>query len=248
MGGKALLVGELLPLIPEHECYCEVFGGGAALLLNKPRSRVEVLNDINGELVNFYRCLRFHGTELRRQLRFFLNSREEFEGVLSAPGLTDIQRAVGWFFRNANSFGGKGQHFAAGRVGGGGALTSRVGRLRGLAWLQGRLDRVAIERLDWRKCLERYDGAGTFFFLDPPYWHGTQYDPRWDAADHGALREWVEGLKGRWVLTYDDCPEIRELWRGCCFRQLASPKGIGNNHGKRLGRLMQVAITKPLEC
>ncbi len=110
--------------------------------------------------------------------------------------------------------------------------------------MQGRLDRVAIERLDWRKCLERYDGGRTAFFLDPPYWHGEQYEPKWEAADHISLREWVERLKGRWVLTYDDCPEIRELWRGFNFRQLATPRGIGNNHGKRLGRLMQVAITK----
>ncbi|MES2572137.1 MAG: DNA adenine methylase, partial [Verrucomicrobiota bacterium] len=86
--------------MPPHRCYVEPFAGGLAVLLAKERSSIEVLNDINGDLVNFYRCVRFHSDVLLTELEFVLNSRQEFTDFRHQPGLTDLQRASRWFFRN----------------------------------------------------------------------------------------------------------------------------------------------------
>lgn len=77
-GGKSRLLKHILPLIPEHTCYCEPFAGGLAVLLAKQRSGIEVINDLNGDLITFYRCVRFHQDALLTELEFVMNSRQEF--------------------------------------------------------------------------------------------------------------------------------------------------------------------------
>lgn len=77
-----------MPLIPKHQCYVEPFAGGLAVFLAKPRSQIEVLNDLNGDLVTFYRCVRFHSDTLLTELEFVLNSRQEFKDFADQPGLT----------------------------------------------------------------------------------------------------------------------------------------------------------------
>src|ERR1043166_5274062 len=145
-GGKTRLLKYLLPLIPKHVCYCEPFAGGLAVLLAKPRSQVEVINDINGELVTFYRCVRFHPDVLLTELEFVLNSREEFYDFRDQPGLTDIQRASRWFFRNKNCFGGANMDsFGTGATCGSASLGSRHARMEAIRALSLRLDRVCIE-------------------------------------------------------------------------------------------------------
>ena len=103
-GGKSRYLDRILPLIPKHTCYVEPFAGGLAVLLAKPRSSLEVINDLNGDLINFYRCVRFHADVLLTELEFVLNSRQEFHDFRSQPGLTDIQRAARWFFRYFGSY------------------------------------------------------------------------------------------------------------------------------------------------
>jgi DNA adenine methylase len=168
-GGKSRLLKHILPL-PEHTCYVEAFAGGLAVLLAKPRSQIEVVNDVDGDLVNFYRCVRFHQEPLIAELEFVLNSREEFRDFVAQPGLTDLQRAARWFFRNRTCFRGANlETFGVSPISAGGASSSRAARLESIRQLSVRLDRVVIEKLDWHRCLEAYDRPSTFFFLDPPY-------------------------------------------------------------------------------
>ena len=108
-GGKTRMLKHLLPLIPPHTLYCEVFGGGLALLLAKSQSEVEVINDINGDLVSFYRTCKYHLDPLLDELDLVTNSRQDFQDYLAQPGLTEIQRAARWFIRNKLSFGGMGR-------------------------------------------------------------------------------------------------------------------------------------------
>jgi len=118
-GGKAKLTKYLLPHIPEHNCYVEVFGGGLALMLAKPRSKMEVANDFNHDLVSFYRVVKWHCDELLRELEFMTNSRKDFEDFIAQPGLTEIQRVARWYVRNAISFGGMGSYFGTSKKSGG---------------------------------------------------------------------------------------------------------------------------------
>ena len=247
-GGKRRLVKHILPLIPSHTCYVEPFAGGLAVLLAKDRSPVEVVNDLDGDLVNFYRCVRFHCDELLKELQWVVNSRVEFVATSSQPGLTDIQRAARWFTRISLSFGAKGDTYGYGRTSGGTAASgSRTSRMARIAALSERLDRVNVEHLDWRDCLRRYDAASTCVYLDPPYTAGLQYDAQaWSEDDHRELRETLGRLRGTWVLSYDDSPLVRGLYEGFEIRSIERATGIGNTSGKTGRRYREVLIRPPV--
>ncbi len=242
-GGKSRLVDEILPLIPKHTCYVEPFAGGIAVLLAKPRSELEVLNDTSNELINFYRCVRFHADSLLTELEFVLNSREEFHDFRRQPGLTDIQRAARWYYRNKNCFGGANMEtFGTSALSAGAGHGSRQHRMEAIRLLNLRLDRTLIESESWEKCLDRYDRPSTFFFIDPPY---TECDagmyPAWTTADVVKLRERLALLKGKWLVTLNDCAAIRSIFSGCKMKGIVRAKGIDGRHGAKEYR--EVIIT-----
>jgi len=231
-GGKSKLLPHIFPLIPQHQCYVEAFAGGLAVLLAKPRSPIEVLNDLNGDLVTFYRCVRFHPDTLLTELEFVLNSREEFTDFASQPGLTDIQRAARWYFRSRNCFRGAAlDTFGVSPTSVGSASGSRAARMESIRQLNFRLDRVIIENADWKRILKIYDRPATFFFLDPPY---TDCDAgaysAWTTADVLAFRETLATLRGKWMVTFNDSPTIRQIFDGCRIKGVTRPKGIGGKN------------------
>lgn len=99
VGGKRRLAPDILPMFPEHTCYVELFCGAGALFFMKQPSRVEVINDVNGELVNLYRVVQRHLEEFIRQFKWALSSREIYRWMQVTPTetLTDIQRAARFF-------------------------------------------------------------------------------------------------------------------------------------------------------
>lgn len=107
VGGKRRLAKHILPLFPDHTCYVEPFCGAAALYFLKPQAKVEVLNDVNGELVNLYRVVKHHMDEFVRQFRWALTSRQMYKWLQATPEetLTDVQRAARFFYLQKNSFG-----------------------------------------------------------------------------------------------------------------------------------------------
>jgi len=100
LGGKSLLANKIIPLMPAHTCYCEVFAGAAWLFFKKEPSRVEIINDINSELVTLYRVVKLHLEEFIRYLKYILVARDEFERFKKEKPetLTDIQRAVRFYY------------------------------------------------------------------------------------------------------------------------------------------------------
>ena len=213
LGGKGLLVKKLLPLVPEHRIYVEVFGGGASLLLAKDpaMSEVEVYNDLDSRLVNLFEVLRepenFREFERRAVLTPF--GREQFRRCRADESVGAVEKAWAFFVRQRQSFGGMGESFGAtfssssrGMAGG----NSRwLGAIAGLPELHERLMRVQIEQDDWRKILDRYDSEETFFYLDPPYVASSRRSggyrcELWD-SDHEELVDRVLGLKGRVLLS-----------------------------------------------
>lgn len=116
LGGKRRLADRLIPLFPAHECYVETFCGGAAMYFMRPQQApVEVLNDINGELINLYRVVQHHLEEFVHQFKWALSSRQTFlwEQLKRPETLTDIQRAARFYYLQHHAFGGKvaGQNF-----------------------------------------------------------------------------------------------------------------------------------------
>ncbi len=241
-GGKQRLLKHLLPLITAHTLYCEVFGGGLALFAAKPPSQIEVINDINGELVAFYRCCKFHLEALLDELDLVLNSRREFEDYIAQPGLTEIQRAARWFLRNKLSFSGHGRHFAISRSQ---PLGSRAQRLIAIRSLNRRLDHTTIEQRPWEKIFAAYDSTESLFFLDPPYPEagGDNY-AGWDEVTVARFCAAVQQLQGKWIFTFKDCDQVRDLMAGYTFQSVDRARGIANHTGgKKAARYVEIVIT-----
>lgn len=244
-GGKRRMLKHILPLIPAHVTYVEPFFGGGAVFFGRPKpSPVEVINDINGDLVAFMRNAQKHLDELLTQMDLVLNSRQEFEDYQKQPGLTEIERAARWFIRHRLSFGGMGGTFAISRTS---PLPSRSQRLLAIRAMSHRLDRTAIEHKDWSYILERYDAADSFFFMDPPYLDsgGTAY-AGWSEHEIARFASAVQALRGSWMVTFQDCPEIRAAFAGCPLEAIDRANGIGaTKQGQTGKRYHEVIITNP---
>jgi DNA adenine methylase len=213
-GGKARLAKHIVPHIPEHTCWVEPFAGGLGMFFNKPKSKAEVINDIHQDLVNLFRVAKHHPEALQKELELNPYSRAEFERLKkTCPStLTDIQRAA-WFTKSLDmSFGGQGlqKGFGYGRTQ---AMKNRATITSDIAVLAARLATVTIECLDYREILKRYDGPATCFFMDPPYIGGSlKTYSAWKLADMQELAGLLPGIKGTFMLTTNDSPELRELF------------------------------------
>lgn len=240
-GGKTRLLQHLLPLLSDnpHTCYVEAFAGGAALLFAREPAKVEVLNDTHGELVRLYRVVAHHLDEFVRQFRWALTSREMFKWaqLQHVDTLTDIQRAVRFFYLQRLTFGGKaaGQSFGT-------ATTSpkRINLLRleeDLSAAHLRLHQVVIECLPWQQCLARYDAPHTLFFLDPPYWQTAGYGGEFGIEQYEALAEALDGLQGRAILTINDHPAMRKLFDRFAGKTVPIRYTIGGTGAARRERI-----------
>jgi len=217
LGGKTLLIPRLLRLIPAHDVYVEVFGGSAELLFAKPRSHIEVYNDINGDLVNLFLVTRDRLEDMLVRLDWLLHSREIYEtwknDFKNGGGPEDpVERAARFYYILSNQF--------AGKMYGGWAYgfdknphwtENRVKKLRGI---HQRLQGVYVECSDFRKVMETWDSPETFFFCDPPYLDTTGYRQGFSRKDHEDLAELLGRVEGKWLLTVGDHPLMRELYSG----------------------------------
>jgi len=200
VGGKSRLTSRIVPLFPEHRVYVEVFFGAGACYFAKEPSEIEVINDVDGGLVNFFRVVKYHPEELDRQLAYYCRSRQVFRELDREPSLTDIQRAVTWYVQHRLSFGGMGRHFGYAREGGGGGLTALRRDFEAIA---ARMVRTTIENDDFEAILRRYDSPGAFFYVDPPYTGLTcPYPYKWTEADEKRLWGMLAKVKGRWLVSW----------------------------------------------
>lgn len=228
-GGKRWMAKTIIGLMPDHTSYVEVFGGGSSVLLNKPKSKIEVYNDINSDLVNFSRVAKYHLEPLLAELEFMVSSREIFNHYIRHPGETDIQRAAIWFYRNKNGYGGVDPNsFGRCRTGGGVAFSSRSAKMDKIRAMNSRLDGVCIENLPFEKIFMLYDTPDTLFFCDPPYAVNDETyrsADKFTESDHKRLAETVVAAKGCCILTleatdtmkaiYNEIPVVSEMTRKC---------------------------------
>lgn len=215
IGGKRRLADRLLPHFPAHQCYVEPFAGGAALFFLRPApAEVEVLNDINGELVNLYRVVKCHLEEFVRQFKWALSSRQVFKWLQDTPveTLTDIQRAARFYYLQQSAFGGRvhGQSYGTATTAPPGLNLLRIEETLSAAHL--RMANAYIENLPWQECLLRYDRAHTFFFMDPPYWETEGYGAEFGFEQYEEMAELLARLDGKAIVTLNDHPDIRQAF------------------------------------
>lgn len=229
LGGKRRLASSLLPLFPEHRCYVEPFAGAAALFFLKDPVDSEILNDINGDLVNLYRVVKNHLEEFVRQFKWALVSRELFKWLQDTPpaSLTDIQRAARFYFLQKCAFGGRvaGQTFGTDTTSG-----PRINLLRieeELSQAHVRLARTIVEHLPWEVCIERYDRPHTLFYMDPPYWRTAGYGVPFGLAEYERIAAAMRTLKGRAIVSVNDVPEMRRAFAGFRIETLEIKYGAG---------------------
>ena len=216
IGGKRRLAKHILPLFPAHTCYVEPFCGAAALYFLKTPSKTEVINDINGELVNLYRVVKHHLEEFVRQFKWALVSRQIFKWLQDTPEetLTDIQRAARFYYLQKQAFGGKVADHTFGT-----STTSapRFNLLRieeELSMAHLRLSRTLIEHLDWHQCIERYDRPHTLFYCDPPYWGTEGYGVEFGLENYDHMADLARRIKGKMIISVNDIPEMRQAFNG----------------------------------
>lgn len=229
IGGKRRLASRIIPLFPDHTCYVEPFCGAAALFFLKEPSEVEVLNDINGDLVNMYRVVRHHLEEFTRQFKWALSSRQIFKWLADTPPetLTDIQRAAKFYFLQRNGFGGKVESRTFGTAT---TCAPKLNLLRieeELSQAHLRLSSTFIEHLEWHKCIERYDRPHTLFYCDPPYWGTEGYGVDFGLEQYVRMAELARSIKGKMVISVNDIEPMREAFAGLPMERLDIRYSVG---------------------
>lgn len=232
IGGKSQLRKTILLAFPPEQSkrYVEVFGGAGWILFSKDKhAPLEVFNDIDGNLINLYRCIQHHCGELQRELRLggeqiLPNSRElfgDYLAQLNVRGLTDIQRAARYFYIIRTSYGADRRTFGCNKK----VLTSAIDRL---PEIQARLKDVVIENRSFEGVIKTYNKPGTLFYLDPPYYKAEQFYDGFSEADHIKLRDCLDTAKGWVVLSYNDAPEVRELYHKYHIRELERSNNLAH--------------------
>ena len=222
IGGKNRLAKKIVTLFPEHTTYVEAFAGGAQVFFRKEPSEVEVLNDLDGEMVNFYRVCQQHYEELLRYLRFTLVSRRWHELIKATDPatLTDIQRAARHLYLLKNSYAGliRNLNYRCNVVQPPGFNPESLPKI--IEETHQRLARVQIENLPYEKILARFDRPETLFYLDPPYYERKLYRFNLEPDDFRKMAKLLAPLKGKFVLSLNDVPEVRAIFKAFHIREI----------------------------
>jgi DNA adenine methylase len=230
-GGKWLLAPWIISYFPAHRIYVEPFGGGASVLLRKPRARAEVYNDLDGEIVNLFRIARDHGEDLRRALELTPFSRDEFMASYE-PAEDPLEQARRTVSRSFMGFGSNSHNRATGFR----SNSNRSGTTPAMDWrhypdelgaIIERLRGVVIENRDALEVLQIHDGPATLHYVDPPYLTetrdaGTDYRFEMDEAAHIRLAEVLHGLEGAVIVSGYPSPLYEDIYAGWIRAERAS--------------------------
>ncbi len=246
VGGKQKLREKILrfaPPIGMYTCYVEVFAGGAWVLFGKQPSLVEVLNDYDTELINFYRILKKDVYGLTKLiLEIPLVSRHEFNRFVEQDPkhLSQLERARRFYYLLMAGWGGEIDKVrfqtSITDLGGGNRLFGAINSLKlRLQPTNERLQKVIIERLDWRECIKRYDSKKTFMFLDPPY-PGNNVNYAHNMLllkEHKELADYLKHADSLWMLTCYNTPELRSLYGQHHITPVKFASGMDGKKGRK---------------
>ena len=239
LGGKRVLAKRIIQRIEKlpHGVYAEPFVGmGGVFLRRSAKPKSEVINDISRDISNLFRILQRHYPQFLDTIKFQITSRTEFNRLVNTnpETLTDLERAARFLYLQRTAFGGKvsGQNF--------GVSTDRPARFNlttlepMLEDVHARLAGVVIECLPYAEFINRYDRPDTLFYLDPPYWGcETDYGKAvFSRTDFEALTALLKGIKGRFILSINDVPEIRDLFSWAALEEVELNYTIGKKAAK----------------
>lgn len=247
IGGKSLLTDKIIPLMPEHQCYCEVFAGAAWMLFRKQPSDVEIINDINSDLVTLYRVVQNHLEEFVRYLKWLLVARDEFNRFMmqEVDTLTDIQRAVRFYYIMKTGYGAQVKNPTFG------VATSRPSRFNlmrveeELSEAHLRLSRVYVENKPYEYVLKRFDKVDTLFYIDPPYFGCENYYGKglFNRDDFTKLRDQLAGLKSKFIMSINDVVDIRELYKDFTILEVPTRYSVNKDENKPVIELLIMNYT-----
>lgn len=244
MGGKSKLNKKIIAkinVIP-HKTYVEPFVGMGGVFLRRGfQPRLEVANDLNGEISNLFRVLQRHYPQLMETMKFQITSRREFERLRkqSPEYLTDLERAARFIYLQRLAFGGQVRGvFGVAPTSGPRFSLARIGPVLGAA--HERLEGVVFENLDWADLIPRYDTPETLFYLDPPYWGGENDYGKlmFERSDFQKMADMLRDLQGRFILSINDVPEVREIFAGFHFDEVKLNYSIAAGAGTEARELI----------
>lgn len=249
-GGKFSHLDWLLPLLPKCHHYCEPFSGSGAVLINRESSAVETYNDIDGDVVNFFRVLRDRHEELIRVITLTPFSREEYHRAIygSMHGISDVERARRFYIKARQTRTGLAQTASIGRwanckdtsrAGMSGVVSRWLGGVEALDEIAQRLIRVQIENRPAVDIIRLYDNPKTLFYCDPPYLHATRGDAKaygfeMDEDQHREFAEAVNECKGMVAVSGYNHPMMDNFFKPeRWFKTLGAQKIIHSTKGTR---------------
>jgi DNA adenine methylase len=244
MGGKSKLRKEIIKRLPEHTCFVEVFGGAAWVLFGKEPSKVEVYNDIDGDLVNFFRIIKSCHKAFVQALEWSLISRRIFHDFLaqSPADLNEVQRAVRFYYIIKCSYGGKWRNPSFGYSKQGPASLHIENLYEVISEVHKRLRHVYIEEGTFQETIRRYDGPETIFFCDPPYFEAAKYKFHLATEEYAELEKTLAGINGKFLLTINDHEAMRSLWDKYRIEEIQVPYSISRNNAAR-GKYGELIVT-----
>jgi len=239
-GGKQKLASTILKLIPKHKLYCEPFIGGAAIYFAKEPSAVEVINDVNKELVNFYRMVQTEFVALETEIRITLHSRDlhrKAKVIYDNPDMfTEIKRAWAVWVLSTQSF-ASGLDKAWGYDIAKRTTTAKISNKRA-SFTEDyaiRLQNTQIECTDALRIIKSRDNKDAFFYCDPPYYNSDcgHYDG-YSIEDFEALLKVLGALEGKFLLSSYPSPILKQYTKAMGWHQKEIVQGVSvaNNTGK----------------
>lgn len=239
-GGKQKLAKVIIPLIPPHKTYVEPFVGGGAIFWSKPITEVEVINDYNRELINFYEMVQNHFVELEKMIRISLHSRSLHNDALviyNNPHLFDrLQRAWAvWVLCNQSFSSIVGASWGYDKTTS--STTKKISNKRNSFSEEYaiRLQNVQIENTDALRIINSRDDTSCFHYCDPPYYNSDcgHYDG-YSKEDYASLLRCLSQIRGKFLLSSYPSPELKQYIKNCGWftLQMQSSVMVDNVHGK----------------
>lgn len=241
MGGKSKLRKTIIDLLPEHTCYVELFFGAGWVFFGKEQSKTEVINDVDKELINLFRMIKYHAPEIERMLEYEFSGRDIFEEYknYNVTDLTEINRAVRFLYLISQSFASKGKHYGYGTNS---RPSPHIFYKNELERIKDRLRNTFVENLSFENIIEKYDRDYTVFFCDPPYFGTEGYGNEFGEKEHLLLRDKLKNIKGKFLLTINDHPQVREWYKEFNIKEVQVNYSVSKEKTAR-GKYNELIIT-----